>query len=103
MGLLLGVKKMSSGKRRDRLEIIHDILHVIREKGDRIKPTHILYKSNLSHQMLTEYMTDLISKSFIVEDIDKRGKRTYRLTEKGFAYLADYSTVRKFVDSYGLE
>lgn len=102
MGLLPGVKKMNQ-KRRGRLEIIHDILFVIREKGNRIKPTHILYKSNLSHQMLTEYMNELLEKSFILEEIDRRGNRTYKLTEKGFAYLTDYSTIQKFVDSYGLE
>ncbi len=92
-----------NNKRRDRLEIIHDILHVIREKGDRIRPTHILYKSNLSHQMLTEYMGDLLSKGFIIERIGKKGHKTYQLTKKGYNYLEDYSSLKKFVDSYGLE
>nr|MBA4405557.1 hypothetical protein [Nanoarchaeum sp.] len=89
-------------RKRDRLEIIHDILYAIKEKHGNIKPTHILYKSNLSHQMLTEYLNELISKNFIVEKVDKDGKRKYELTERGYAYINDYSVIRNFVDSYGL-
>lgn len=89
-------------RKRDRLEIIYDILHVIRQKGSGIKPTHILYKSNLSHQMLTEYLGELIEKNFIIEDINKKGKKGYSLTEKGFNYLNEYKIIREFADSYGL-
>jgi len=62
------------GRKRSRLEIIRDILVVIREKNGKIKPTHILYKSNLSHQMMDEYLQELISKGFVVEKTGKRGK-----------------------------
>ena len=89
-------------KKRSRLEIIHDILYVIREKKDRIKPTHILYKSNLSHQMLKEYLAELIKKHFIVEK-DKKGNKTYELTDKGLNFLRDYKLIKDFVDSYGLD
>ena len=54
-------------KKRNRLEIIRDILNVIKEKSGRIKPTHILYKSNLSHQMMKEYLEELMEKQFIKE------------------------------------
>jgi predicted transcriptional regulator len=47
-------------KKRDRLQVIYDILKVIKEKNGRIKPTHILYKSNLSHQMMDEYLRELL-------------------------------------------
>lgn len=90
-------------RKRDRIEIIHDILNAIREKGDKIKPTHILYKSNLSHKMLTEYMNELIEKSFIEENEDKKGRKTYSLTDKGFNYLSDYNSIRSFMESYGLD
>ncbi|MBW2971142.1 hypothetical protein KY320_03205 [Candidatus Woesearchaeota archaeon] len=89
-------------RKRDRLEIIHDILEAIREKRGNIKPTHILYKSNLSHQMLSDYLEELIKKKFIVEHVDKRRKRSYELTDKGYKYLEDYRVIRGFVDSYGL-
>ncbi len=91
------------GTKRDRLEIIYDILHVIQEKGEKIRPTHILYKSNLSHQMLTAYMTELIGKKFVEERSDKKGKKSFALTVKGFNYLKDYSVIRGFTESYGLD
>lgn len=90
-------------KRRDRLEIIHDILLVVRDYRGVVRPTHIIYKSNLSHPMLQEYLVELITKGFMVESTDKKGKKTYKLTDKGLNYLKDYAVIRGFVDSYGLD
>jgi predicted transcriptional regulator len=88
-------------KKRDRLQIVHDILKAVQDKNGKIKPTHILYKSNLSHQMLDEYLGELISKGFIVENNTKSGK-TYSMTPKGFEYLQKYRTIVDFIDSFGL-
>lgn len=88
---------------RDRLEIINDILDIIRNKGDQIKPTHIMYKANLSSEMLNNYMKELMTKGFITEKIDKKDKKTYSLTEKGFNFLRDYKIIKGFVDSYDLK
>jgi predicted transcriptional regulator len=87
--------------KRDRLQVIHDILRAIADKNGRIKPTHVLYKANLSHQMLEEYLNDLIAKGFIVEAVGKSGK-TYSITEKGFEYLNKYRMITEFIDSFGL-
>jgi len=89
--------------KRDRLEIIHDILSVIQEKQGNVKPTHIMYKANLSSQMLSDYLTEVIKRDFVTEVNEKSGRKTYTLTEKGFRYLKDYDTVRGFMDSYGLD
>ena len=89
-------------KKRDRLQVIHDILAAIQERDGKIKPTHILYKSNLSHQMMEEYMTELLSKEFITQTVTKNGK-TYSLTQKGFDYLNKYKLIIEFVDSFGLD
>jgi predicted transcriptional regulator len=88
--------------KRDRLQIIHDILKAIRDKNGVIKPTHILYKANLSHQMLDEYLNDLISRGFVLENKEKKGK-TYSLTNKGFAYLSKYNLITEFIGSFGLD
>ncbi len=88
-------------KKRDRLEIIRDILSVIRQKNGKIKPTHILYKSNLSHQMMEDYLTELKSKGFIEEHKKERGK-TYSVTDKGSEYLDKYKLVEEFSSSFGL-
>ena len=88
-------------KKRNRLEIIRDILRVIREKKGKIKPTHILYKSNLSHQMMDEYLYELISKGFIVENVDGRN-RTYSISQKGMMFLEKYRIIADFTESFGL-
>jgi len=87
-------------KKRDRLEIINDILELISTRS--VKPTQIMYKANLSHDMLNQYMNELISKQFILENKDKKGQRTYSLNEKGLNFLRDYKMIKNFVDSYGL-
>ena len=90
-------------KKRDKLEIVNDILKTIRDKGNNVKPTHILYKSNLSHQMMTSYLDELIEKGFVKEVKDKKNRKRYSLTETGFSYINDYHKIKSFVDSYGLE
>ena len=89
-------------KKRDRLEIIRDILFVIREKKEA-RPTHILYKSNLSTDMLKQYLKELIDNGFIVENRNKKNHKLYSLLPKGFNYLKDYSVIKGFMESYGLD
>lgn len=88
-------------RKRDRLQVIHDILNAISEKNGKVRPTHILYKSNLSHQMMEEYLAELIGKGFVTQENNKQGK-TYSLSQKGFDYLAKYKMITEFVDSFGL-
>ena len=89
-------------KKRDRLQVIHDILEAIKERDGKIKPTHILYKSNLSHQMMEEYLTELIAKELILQNVSKSGK-TFSLTQKGYDYLNRYKLITEFIESFGLE
>ena len=58
-------------KKRDRLEIIRDILLSIQDKK-QIKPTRLLHSSNLSPQMFKEYISLLSKKEFIEEQIIPR-------------------------------
>ena len=92
-------------KKRGRLQIIHDILSAIKMKGGTIKPTHLLYKSNLSHQMMGDYVQELMGKGFVAERLEgkKRPSKIYILTQKGYDYLAEYKTVMRFIESFGLE
>jgi predicted transcriptional regulator len=88
-------------KKRNRLEVIRDILTVIKQKSGTIKPTHILYKSNLSYAMMEEYLGELLGKKFITEEIDAGHKR-YSITEKGAQYLEKYRFIAEFSESFGL-
>jgi predicted transcriptional regulator len=87
--------------RRSRLEIIYDLLNSIREKGGAIKPTHLLYKSNLSHKKMTEYTSELMEKGFM-EEREKEGKKIYALTDKGLEYVNEFQRMKRFSESFGL-
>ncbi|MDO8460113.1 MAG: winged helix-turn-helix domain-containing protein [Nanoarchaeota archaeon] len=88
-------------KKRTKLEVIRDILNTIKSKNGKIKPTHILYKSNLSYQMMDEYLTELKGKGFIIDNGKQKG-RTYTVTEKGFKFLEQYNLIVDFTSSFGL-
>jgi len=88
-------------KKRERLEVIKDILKSIRENRN-IKPTRLLYASNLSPQMFKEYINELISKDFISLDIDNKEKKTFSLTIKGNNFLEEYRIIENFVENFGL-
>lgn len=87
--------------RRTKIEIIYDILVAIQKKGGKIKPTHLLYKSNLSYKKMLEYVNELISKGMVGED-EFKGKRMYSITEKGAAYIQEFKKIKEFSDSFGL-
>jgi len=95
-------EKEKMTKKRTRLEVIKDILEVIRNRNGRIKPTHILYKSNLSYAMMEEYLRELIEKGMIAEKHYLKGK-TYELTERGFKFLEQYAMIADFTSSFGLD
>ena len=82
-------------KKRGRLQIIHDILRSIQDKGGTIKPTHLLYKSNLSHQMMGEYLKDLIGKGFILIHEGKKNTKTYSLTLFGSSFTFLYGGIAR--------
>ncbi len=88
-------------KKRERLGVIKDILRAIM-KNRQIKPTRLLYASNLSPQMFKEYINELISKQFIKLDIDKKEKKTFSLTPKGQEFLQEYKMIEDFIENFGL-
>ena len=89
-------------KKRNKLEIIRDILEVIKSRSGKVKPTHILYKSNLSHQMMEQYLLELKEKELIYESKIGNSK-TYNITERGIQYLNQYKMISDFTQSFGLE
>jgi len=88
-------------KRRGRLEIIADILRSIQNKEGRIKPTHLLYKSNLSHAKLKEYTDTLLKKGMIEEKLVK-GKKMFFMRDQGHKFLLEFERIKEFSDSFGL-
>jgi len=85
--------------KRNRLEIIKDILRIIKENHS-IRPTPLLRKSNLSSSRFKKYHSELINKKFIEETYGKNKK--IKLTEKGQKYLEKYLTIISFIDEFEL-
>ncbi len=93
--------------RRSRLELVFDILLAIQNRGGKIKPTHLMYKSNLSHKLLNGYLEELVQKELVMleEEAVKKKRRPLKLvkiTDKGLAFLAEFRRMREFTDAFGL-
>ncbi|MBN4049022.1 hypothetical protein JYT91_00225 [archaeon AH-315-M20] len=88
-------------KRRGKLDIIADILISIKNKEGKIKPTHLLYKSNLSHAKLKEYVNILLEKGMIEEQLVK-GKKMFLMKDSGYRFLLEFERIKEFSDSFGL-
>lgn len=90
-----------NSKKRERLTVIRDILQTVKN-NKQIKPTRLLYASNLSPQMFKEYINELISKGFVKLDINEKEKKTFSLTKKGFDFLQEYKMIENFIENFGL-
>ncbi len=89
-------------KKRDRLTVIFDILKIIRDHQNTIRPTPLLRYSNLSSSSFSEYYLELMQKGFIKEITDKDGRKYLTLTDKGFKYLEKYRLILGFIDEFEL-
>lgn len=88
-------------KKRERLDVIRDILISIRENR-KIKPTRLLYASNLSPQMFKDYIDELLNKKFIKLESDEKEKKWFSLTKKGNDFLEEYKVIENFIENFGL-
>ena len=88
-------------KRRGKLEIIADILRSMQKKEGKIKPTHLLYRSNLSHAKLKEYVNMLLEKGMI-EEKTIRGRKMYFMKDQGHKFLLEFERIKELSDSFGL-
>ena len=87
--------------RRNKIEIVNDILVSIQDKNGKIKPTHLLYKSNLSYKKMKEYIDELIKKEMMKEkEVDEN--RYYFITDKGLKFISEFRKMKEFTESFGL-
>lgn len=89
-------------KKRERLEVIYDILKMIQDNHNSIKPTPLLRYSNLSSQSFSEYINELKKKKFVKIILDSKNKKFVTLTDRGFRYLEKYRTIKNFIEEFDL-
>jgi len=88
--------------KRGKLEIMKDILRIIQENRNSIKPTPLLRKSKLSSLRFKEYFIELIDKNLIKEIAGKKGEKFISLTDKGFNFLEKYKNIINFIEEFEL-
>jgi predicted transcriptional regulator len=89
---LQGENIQSQVSRRSRMETFCDILRAIGAGAE--KPTHIMYKANLSWTVMQNYIKSLETQGLVIS-VSDQGKRLYHLSDKGFQLLKQFLTIRE--------
>ena len=88
-------------QKRNRIEIIKDMLEVIKNNKNKVLLTPLQRKSNLSSTRFQEYLSELRTKDFVEEEIEK-DKKFIAITEKGFKFLEKYNVIKGFIEEFEL-
>jgi len=83
------------------MDIVSDMLRIIQERKKGIKPTHLMYKANLSHNQMKLYLDELIKKN-LVEKREEKKKFMLFITKKGQEFYIKYSQMKEFENTFGL-
>jgi predicted transcriptional regulator len=78
------------------MEVKIDILQAIAEGAGR--PTHIMYRSNLSWAVMRNFIK-LLEEQGLVSSNVVEGRKNYVLTQKGNRVLDTYANVRKQLET----
>ena len=75
--------------KRDRLEIIAQILHVAKNGA---KKTHVMYQCNLSYNQTKNFINYLLETGLL------RIGNSYHTTDKGLRFLQTYKTLDRLLN-----
>ncbi len=87
--------------KRTRLDIIGDMLNSILDKGGKIKPTHLMYKSNLAHTQMKQYLDELMQKE-LIRKVRKENSVVIEITDKGCELVKKLREIKEFETAFGL-
>ena len=88
-------------RKRSRLDIITDMLATLQSNGGEIKPTHLMYKSNMAHVQMTSYLEELLQKEF-VKKVKRKNNDYIVLTDRGYEFFEKLKQMREFEKTFGL-
>ncbi|MBS3106392.1 hypothetical protein J4419_01875 [Candidatus Woesearchaeota archaeon] len=86
--------------RRERLDILEDMLAAIQRKGE-MRPTHLMYKANLAHRQLKHYLDELVQKE-LVKRTERNGSEYLLITDSGNRFLEKLKEMRAFEETFGI-
>ena len=87
--------------KRTKVDIISDMLSSILDKGGKIKPTHLMYKSNLAHSQMISYLEDLLKKD-LINKIKTDSGELITITDKGCELVKKLKEIKEFEQAFGL-
>ena len=94
---MVNVKKIEKKSRCSYIRLIEEILI---EALDGATKTRIVYNANLNFKVLHKYMRLLLSSGLIVEVNNSNGKKVYKTTEKGRAFLEHLASLNKLLENF---
>jgi predicted transcriptional regulator len=89
-GIMMSERKNNRGK----IQIMGDVL-ALATSG--IKKTHIMYRANLSYEQVHLYLSELIGRRLIAQDVSPDGV-VYRTSDKGREFLLYYNRLTEFLE-----
>ncbi len=87
--------------KRTKIDIIGDMLSSILDKGGKIKPTHLMYKSNLAHSQMKGYLDELLQKDLVIKVKTDTGE-LITITDKGCELVKKLKEIKEFENAFGL-
>ncbi len=80
--------------RRSKLETYIDILEVLSFKGP-LKLTHIMYKSNVNCNVLSDHLDFLMKNGLVEERAVEKQRVVYALTQRGIGLLKAFREIKQ--------